>query len=360
MNQITNDKFTIKIIGAILVLLVLSVFLISNQYTSQDDNVEVKYNQHLQNKNQTSYFIKLTPDDLGNLKIEANIINYTQTHDFLLSIVQQYPEPKKDGICCPSTPKLVYLYSSDRIYSLTSNTDWMGHSGKLTFSITLPNEKTVNSGSTQQIDKGVSEQRIKLLPPKENKNLTDFSLLLFAQDENSKSNLMYYPFDSVHTVMVFEFPNYSNVNLLIEIPDELKSYSVTSSVFEQNKQTGEMSQTDLKEIYSDLFAISSTQNIDHNINYTRVEIEMFRRFYSIEKLSFIAILIFSLILIFWSIIEKQTSSILLSIAFGFYIAKRPSIGISDVESGTIIILILLALYKNKDVILKLIDNIKKL
>ena len=70
-------------------------------------------------------------------------------------------------------------------------------------------------------------------------NITNFGLLIFANDSNSESHLEIYPFDYIDTFILFDFPNNSNINIIVEIPKELNSYEISSRVFEEDKENPE-------------------------------------------------------------------------------------------------------------------------
>lgn len=221
-------------IGTILIcILFATAFLIGNSNTDsiidEDNPLEIIYKPHKQNENQTSYFFLLEPDDLGNMKIEVDIINYNHSQDELFTIIQEGDYSNDVGERQFFKPKLIYLYHDNKIYSPSSNTDkWYRPTGKIEFEY--------SEGKIQ--DKKVLNNGITILGSEIEENVTDFSLLIYTKDENSESNLELYPFDTINTVLVFDFPNKSNINFILKIPDQLKSYSVNPSIIELNNKQG--------------------------------------------------------------------------------------------------------------------------
>lgn len=304
---------------------------------------------HIQNKNQTSYFLELVPDNLGNFEITVDVVNYNNSYNEIFSIVQQEDHPQNGGGYKQFKPNLAYGSYSTKKYSITSNTDEaLSSSTKASVTINFEDKKIE--------DVWISEQGSGLNLPDKPEYVTDFSLLIYSHDRSSRNSLKWYPFDTVNSVIVFDFPNKSNVNLLLEIPNELKSYSVIVSLSEQNKNTGEVSQIPFKKIYEGLYSISSTQLVNHDENYTRIDLEMKRSLLSIEKISYVLMIIISLLILFDSSTKRSNSlplySIILSILIGFYIDNRPPIEIGMLEIPVIILLFILILPKVKDLIKK--------
>lgn len=339
MKLNNKEKFINFVLILVIILFLIMVYVIALN-NNENNNLELISKPHIQNKDQTSYFLSLEPDNLGNFKIELDVINYNKNSSRIFSIIQE-DIPKKDGKYKEFNPNLVYLFYSNKIYSISSNKDQGYHvSGKI--------GATISENGFEETR--ILEQKIAMLLPNIANNITDFSLLIFVKDENSKSTLSYYPLDSIKSVITFDFPNESNVNFLMKIPPELKSYSVKPSVLIKDKQTGETKSYHFKEIFSGTYEISSTNSINHDKNYAKIEIEIKRYLSSIEIVSFISIILITSRILLHFFGRKSDYihlySVLFSIAFAFYIINRPHIGITVFESAFVLIVLVTVLFKN--------------
>lgn len=327
--------------GLILLLLIFTIagFLYTSSNKTNDESSQITLidKQLSQNIGETSYFLLVEPDNLGNLKVVADVIDYPQNNSTIFSIVQK--DPKFEGtdnnpVYRGFYPKLTYLFYSDKIFSMSSNTNESYHK-LVTFGgdINFNNRRFENTRlKREQIDL--------LLPDKiQKENISNFRLLMYLHDSDSESNLNLYPFDSISTYVRFEFPKNSNVNIIVEVPKELKSYSIESSVFEENKETGEKNSTQLRELFDGVYGISSTNKADFEKNFTRIEIKVSRNFFSIERLSFYGIILFSFLVCIYYRGQKNknlTEYISLhlglnSIPLAIYLNNRPTIGFTIVD-----------------------------
>ncbi len=311
--------------GLILLLLIFTIagFLYTSSNKTNDENSQITLidKQLSQNIDETSYFLLVEPDNLGNLKVVADVIDYPQNNSTIFSIVQ------KD-------PKLTYLFYSDKIFSMSSNTNESYH--KL---VTFGGD--INFNTRRFENTRLKREQIDLLLPDkiQKENISNFRLLMYLHDSDSESDLNLYPFDSISTYVRFEFPKNSNVNIIVEVPKELKSYSIESSVFEENKETGEKNSTQLRELFDGVYGISSTNKADFEKNFTRIEIKVSRNFFSIERLSFYGIILFSFLICIYYRGQKNKNLTeyislhlgLISIPLAIYLNNRPTIGFTIVD-----------------------------
>lgn len=342
---------------AVIILIAILFLLVSTDSKSDDEshNLQLITKSYSQNRDEASYFLTLEPDNLGNLKIKIDVIDYNQNSSRIFSVIQEQNKfviengTKK---YYAFYPKLAYVYYSNKIYSISSNIDENFH-------VSSTISATIDEDGFKETK--ISKQKYDLtLPDNIGENVSDFSLLIFTKDENSESKLYMYPFDEIKTVVVFDFPNRSNINILVEIPNEFNSYTIEPFLFEVNKETDEEKSIIVKEIYSGIFKTSSTNKADHEKNYTRLEIKIKRNITSMETIS-LALIIFIFILMFYfhhenKINFKEFIAIyvgLISVPFAIYFNNRPSIkGFTTIEIYVpcIIFLLLLAYHvlKNKN------------
>ena len=100
------------------------MYRILSKPNTEISQITIISNEKSQNKGETSYFLVLEPDNLGNLKIKAKVIDYNQNLSRIFSIIQNYPKSTRIGnnvIYQLPSPKLAYLFYSDKIFSLSSN-----------------------------------------------------------------------------------------------------------------------------------------------------------------------------------------------------------------------------------------------
>jgi len=277
-------KFSLIILSFTLIFF---IFINSISNENQLNNIEIKADPLLQNKDEASYFIILEPDILGNLKIQVDVIDYNQSYKNIFSIIQQ--ENKYDTFGSGDVKEyqqfnleLAYLYYCNKIYNLK-------YAHSLSVLVDFKDDETF-----------ISSQSINLsLPDNIEKNITDFSLLIFLRDEASKSNLGDYPFDKVDTVVTFDFPNKSNVNIMIEMPKNYKSYSIKPFICEQNKETGELKKIEMNKIFDGIYKVQSTNKINHTKNYTYIDIKLHRKEFSFETISYILIILINIGMIYY-------------------------------------------------------------
>jgi len=322
-----NEEDKLKIY--IIMLFFLFLFLIFTNLTSDEiinsisnenqlNDIDLKTNSYLQNKNESSYFILLEPDFLGNLKIQVDVTDYNQNYKNIFSIIQQ--ENKYHLVDDGDVKKyqqfnlnLVYLYYSNKIYNK-----------KYTYGVSILADYKDNETfiSSQSINLSFSDNI--------EKNMTDFSLLIFLRDESSKSNLEKYPFDKIETVVTFDFPNKSNINILLEMPKNYKSYNIKPIIYEQNKETGELKNHTMKKIFDGKYKVQSSGIIDHTKNYTYIEIELERKLFSFETISYFLIFFINIGMFYYLLgnnnINFESISFyfgLISIPAAIYLNNRP-------------------------------------
>lgn len=357
-NIVCKNKYKILIILLLVFLLPTASPTSLSKPDTENPQLTLISKEILQNKGETSYFLVLEPDNLGNLRIKVDVIDYNQNLSRIFSIVQKNPKFAKSGnntIYQEYYPKLAYILYSDKIFSMSSNRD-------VSYNFT----ENVNFNYTPEsgpIEPRIQTQKINLLLPNEikKKNITDFGLLIFANDSNSESHLERYPFDYIDTIILFDFPNNTNVNIMVEIPKELNSYKINSNVFDENKITGEKNPNPLKEIYSGIHAISSTNKVNFENNYARIEINVNRAPFSFEKFSFYGIILLTIFIFIYYIGQKYKINLielislyigLISIPLAIYLNNRPSLsGLTIYEPYYIIVVVVLGLIlwkKNKN------------
>ena len=337
--------FTYKIFVIFFLILLLSPTSLG---IKNNENLQLTLvsKEILQNKNTTSYFLNLEPDNLGNLKIEVDVIDFNQTFDTIFSIIQKNGKSHQVGnntIYNKFYPKLAYLYYSDKIFSMSSNTDISYNSSAI-----YAGNFSFKNGLE---DLSIPMQQIDFLLPDEIKknNLTNFRMVIFANDSNSKSNLKYYPFDYINILAIFDFPNNTNVNILIETPMELKSYVFKPFVYEENKDTGERNNISFKELYYGVHGITSTNKVNFEKNYTRIEIKISRNPFSIERLSFYGLFLFSFLICIYCRGHKNNKNLtefvslylgLISVPLAIYLNNRPSMSFTIIDLFIIILIII--------------------
>lgn len=315
LNEENILKFSLIILSFSLIFF---IFINSISNENQLKNIEIKTNPYFQNKDEASYFILLEPDIFGNLKIQVDVIDYNQSYKNIFYIIQQ--ENKYDTFGGGDDKEyqqfnlnLGYLYYNNKIYNL-----------KYTHSLSVLVDFKDNENF-------ISSQSINLsLPDNIEKNITDFSLLIFLRDEASKSYLENYPFDKIDTVVTFDFPNKSNINILLEMPKNYKSYNVKPIVYEQNKETGELKNHTMKKIFDEIYKIQSSDKIDHTKNYTYIEIKQKRKLFSFETISYFLIIFINIGMIYYLLgkhnINFESISfyiVLISIPAAIYLNNRP-------------------------------------
>ena len=327
-----NLKRIITVFNLLVIIIAFYAIYLNSTSVEEINNISIHMDSPLQNKNQTSYFLTLTPDNFGNFRISADVYGYNHNHSKILSIVRHEAEQPIDNVYEQFKPALVYLYYSNKMYSITSNFDEAAStSGTINYDV------EADEFEVQNVE--LSEQRYNVKLPKIAENISDFSLLIYTKDTQSVSSLNLYPFDSITSIVVLDFPNKSNVNLLVDIPSELDSYAIKTYILEENKETGNTSPAMFKEIYNNLYYIHSTQSINHSENYTRIEVEMKRHLYSIEVISYLAIILIAILIKIRFLFEYPNMisiySLIFTVAFWFYTTNRPSIGITSLEIITI-------------------------
>jgi hypothetical protein len=343
-----NSGKKLEIVILILIIILFCLIVIDSKSDDECLNLQLITKSYSQNRDEASYFLLLEPDNLGNLKITVDVIDYNQNSSRIFSIIQ--PEQKKYVIENGTKkydafyPNLAYVYYSNKIYPISSNIDE-------TFHIYGTISATIDEDGFKGTK--ISKQKYDLsLPDEIGENISDFSLLIFTKDENFESNLEKYPFDDIKTVVVFDFPNRTNINILVDIPNEFNSYTIEPFIFEENKEISEEKLIELKEIYNGIFKISSTNKVDHEKNYSRIEINIKRNITSIETISFcLIILIFILMSFFYyknKINFKEFIPIYIglnSVPFAIYLNNRPSIkGFTTIEIIVVCIILLLLTY----------------
>ena len=350
-----NSGKKLEIVILILIIILFCLIVIDSKSDDESLNLQLITKSYSQNRDEASYFLLLEPDNLGNLKITVDVIDYNQNSSRIFSVIQEQNKfviengTKK---YYAFYPKLAYVYYSNKIYSISSNIDENFHvSGTISATIDEDGFKKTK----------ISKQKYDLiLPDNIGENVSDFSLLIFTKDENSESKLYMYPFDEIKTVTVFDFPNRSNINILVEIPNEFNSYTIEPFIFEINKETGEAKSIIVKEIYSGIFKICSTNKVYHEKNYTQIEIKIKRNITSIETISFGLIFSIAILMLYFyhknKIDFKEFIVIYIglnSVPFTIYFNNRPSInGLTTIEMiiAFILVLLLLAYHvlKNKN------------
>lgn len=352
-----------KIVGIIIIIFIYFLYTSQNESNNNSPQLTSISESHIQKKGETSYFLSLKPDNLANLRVELDVIDYNQNYSEIFSIVQKDPKfelNENNKIYQGFYPNLTYLYYSDKIYSMSSNTDVSYRQSEVAnFTVDLDNNFEI---SNQKIDL----RKITLRLPENIKktNISNFKLLMYLQDSDSESNLKFYPFDSINTYIRFEFPNNSNVNIIVEIPYELKSYKVKPSVFDENKnpRVKDSNSKEFPKIYDGVYEISSTNNVNHEKYYTRIELKMNRAWYSSESLSFFIIIVITLwiyfYIVFYEKIKMNPTEILslylalIAIPMSVYLNNRPPSltgKLTIYEFGLlecILLLLLLKLWKN--------------
>ena len=314
-----NEENILKL-SLIMLFIFLFFFIFINSISNENqlNNIEIKANPHLQNENEASYFILLEPDILGNLKIQVDVIDYNTSYKNIFYIIQQ---ENKYGTVGGGDDKeyqqfnlnLGYLYYYNKVYNLR-------YTHSLNVLVDFNDKETF-----------ISSQSINLsLPHNIEKNITDFSLLIFLRDEASKSNLEKYPFDKIDTVVTFDFPNKSNINILLEMPKIHKSYNITPIIYEQNKETGELKKHTMEKIFDGKYEIQSSDKINHTKNYTYIEIQLKRKLFSFETISYFSIILINLGMIFYLLVKKninfESASFyigLIAIPAAIYLNNRP-------------------------------------
>lgn len=325
----------------IILLIVLLIFLLPTTFLSkpnpENPQLTLISKEISQNKGETSYFLLVEPDNLGNLKVVTDVIDYPRNNSTIFSIIQK--DPKFEGtdnnpVYRGFYPKLTYLFFSDKIFSMSSNTNESYHK-----SVTFGGDINFNTRRFENTRLKLEEIDL-LLPDKiQKENISNFKLLMYLHDSDSESSLNLYPFDSISTYVRFGFPKNSNVNIIVEVPKELKSYSIESSVFEENKETGEKNSTQLRELFDGVYGISSTSKADFEKDFTRIEIKVSRNFFSIERLSFYGIILFSFLICIYYRGRKNKNLTeyislhlgLISIPLAIYLNYRPTIGFTIVD-----------------------------
>lgn len=105
-----NIKYRNKyIILLLLFSLLIAAYILYPSNTPITQITEI-LNTKSQNIGQTSYFLVLEPDNLGNLKIKADVIDYNQSVSRIFSIIQNNPKPSISGdkaVYHSPLPKLV-------------------------------------------------------------------------------------------------------------------------------------------------------------------------------------------------------------------------------------------------------------
>ncbi len=288
-----KKKRNIILLLAIIVTIIGVLLFISIQ--SRNDSIKGINIEDIvseQNEDFPSYFIVLTPDKMANMMIDMDVVGFTNESGYVVGINQENPHTTKvnDTITYKrKPPNLVYLQYGSKKVAYSGNPHYYDAPGSFSLDFDLNTGQVDNARIPNQIF------RLKYVP----KNITDFKLLIYATDEYAESHLYLYPFDSINSSMMFEFPNKTNINFIIKIPDELKDYSVTPMVKSVNKTNGKSEESvNLKSIYDKVYRISTTKEINLQDNYILVTITMKRPFISIEVISFILLLIISVVFLF--------------------------------------------------------------
>jgi len=125
-NIVCKNKYKILIILLLVFLLPTASPTSLSKPDTENPQLTLISKEILQNKGETSYFLVLEPDTLGNLRIKVDVIDYNQNLSRIFSIVQKNPKFAKSGnntIYQEYYPKLAYILYSDKIFSMSSNRD---------------------------------------------------------------------------------------------------------------------------------------------------------------------------------------------------------------------------------------------
>jgi hypothetical protein len=339
-----KKKRNILILSIVIIVIVVFLFNDISVRDTTINNVNIVANNIEQNEDSPSYFFVLTPDKKGNLMIDLDVVGYTNESGYVMGINQENPHSSKVNNTINYKiiyPKLVYLQYGSKIVSYSKNDRYYDLPGSISWEID-------QTGQFKNVRIPNQNIHLKYVP----KNISDFKLFIYATDEYAESHLDLYPFDSINSSMMFEFPNKTNLNFIIKIPDELKDYNVTPMVKSVNKNTKEINESvSLTSVYDRVYSIGTTKNINLQDNYIKVTINMKRTFLSMEVISFILLLIISVVFFIQlykattisSMVEHASLYIaIFSILISNFIAKRPTTD-STVFSDWVIFIVIFIL-----------------